>query len=267
MTNAKISTKLRADMSAVLIRRFPHREEACRALAAEFKELIEAKNSAGETTVLGLATGSTPIAFYRELIRLHREENLSFEGVITFNLDEYGGLNREHKESYWHFMQEQLFQHINIDPANIHLPSGIVAEEEIEAHCAEYEQAITAAGGIDYQILGIGRTGHIGFNEPPSSRDSRTRRIDLDEITRLDAAPAFDGIENVPHWAITMGVGTILEARRIALMAWGEPKAAIVQKALEEPVSDRVTASFLQEHPMAQFLLDEAAASKLTQTK
>lgn len=251
-------------MSAVLTRRFADRQTAVRALAAEFQELIEARNQAGQSTVLGLATGSTPIPFYQELVRLHRQQGLSFARVITFNLDEYGGLPPDHPESYWHFMQQHLFQHIDIDPQNIHLPSGTVAEAEIDQHCAAYEDAIRAAGGIDYQILGIGRTGHIGFNEPPSRGDSRTRRVELDEITRGDAAPAFGGLEAVPSWAITMGVGTILDARRIALMAFGEAKADIVRRAIEEPVNDRVTASFLQTHPMAQFLLDPEAASALT---
>ncbi|MGB0775012.1 MAG: 6-phosphogluconolactonase, partial [Akkermansiaceae bacterium] len=194
---------------------------------------------------------------------LHKEDGLSFQNVITFNLDEYAGLPREHKESYWFFMHDNLFDHIDVKPENIHLPSGTVSDEEIPAHCAEYEQAIVDAGGIDLQILGIGRTGHIGFNEPGSPKDSLTRAIHLDEITREDAGPAFGGIENVPTSAITMGCGTILSARRLVLMAWGAGKAPIVKEATQGEVSDQVSASFLQEHENAAFYLDEAAASEL----
>jgi len=242
---------------------FSCQDEAVRELASEVAELIRSRASQGLTTVLGLATGNTPLPFYGELIRLHREEGLSFETVITFNLDEYLGLDRDHPESYWTFMHRNLFDHIDVSPENIHLPSGTVAEKDIEAHCAAYEEAIRDAGGIDFQLLGIGRTGHIGFNEPGSSKFSRTRRIHLDPITRQDAAPSFGGLENVPTHAITMGCGTILEARRIVLLAWGEKKASIVKEALEGPVNDQVSASFLQEHDNASFYLDRGAASEL----
>lgn len=250
-------------MNKVPVEVFESPEAAVAQLATDTADLIRANDVAGKPTVLGLATGSTPIRFYNELIRLHREDGLSFANVITFNLDEYAGLPREHKESYWHFMHENLFDHIDINPENIHLPSGTVAEADIPAHCAEYEQAIVDAGGIDQQILGIGRTGHIGFNEPGSPKDSLTRAIHLDSITREDAAPAFGGIDNVPTAAITMGCGTILSARRLVLMAWGENKASIVKEAVQGPVSDQVSASFLQEHNNAVFYLDEAAGSKL----
>lgn len=225
--------------------------------------LIRTRAAEGLQTVLGLATGNTPLPFYKELIRLHREEGLSFATVVTFNLDEYLGLEREHPESYWTFMHRNLFDHIDIDDANVNLPSGTVAEAEIPAHCAAYEEKIRAAGGLDFQLLGIGRTGHIGFNEPGSPKTSRTRRIELDPITRQDAAPAFGGLENVPTHAITMGCGTILEARRIVLLAWGEKKADIVREAVCGPISDQVSASFLQEHPNAAFYLDRGAASAL----
>lgn len=250
-------------MNKVPVEIFPSPEDAVAKLAAETAELIRNNDAAGKQTVLGLATGSTPIRYYQELIRLHREEELSFQNVVTFNLDEYAGLPREHPESYWYFMHHNLFDHININPENIHLPSGTVDEADIPAHCTDYEQAIVDAGGIDLQILGIGRTGHIGFNEPGSPKDSLTRAIHLDNITREDAAPAFDGIKNVPTSAITMGCGTILAARRLVLMAWGEGKAPIVKEAAQGEVSDQVSASFLQEHANAAFYLDEAAASQL----
>jgi glucosamine-6-phosphate deaminase len=237
---------------------------ACSRLAGEIAELIRQRNAAGLPAVLGLATGGTPVPLYQELVRLHREEGLSFRNVTTFNLDEYLGLPREHPESYWHFMHHHLFGHIDIPADRIHLPSGMVGENEIDAHCEAYERAIREAGGIDLQILGIGRTGHIGFNEPGSPQDSRTRRIHLDEVTRSDAAPAFGGLDAVPTHAITMGCGTILEARRIVLMAWGAKKADIVREAVEGPVNDRVSASYLQNHPAAAFYLDAEAASHLS---
>lgn len=243
------------------VRIFADPDAACRSLAAELARLIRSANDSGRDAVLGLATGNTPIPFYRELVRLHREEGLSFAGVVTFNLDEYLGLGRDHPESYWSFMHRQIFDHIDIPPEKIHIPSG--EPDDIEAHCDAYEQTIRDAGGIDFQLLGIGRTGHIGFNEPGSPRDSRTRRIELDPITRRDAAPAFGGLENVPTHAITMGCGTILAARRLRLLAFGAAKAAIVREAIEGPVTTAVSASFLQEHPDALFLLDRAAAAGL----
>jgi glucosamine-6-phosphate deaminase len=238
---------------------FDDADAACREVAAEISRLIRSRNS----TVLGLATGSTPLPLYQELIRLHREEGLSFKSVTSFNLDEYLGLGRDHPESYWSFMHRNLFDHIDILAENIHLPSGDITQDGIDAHCAAYEAAIQKAGGIDYQILGIGRSGHIGFNEPGTPIDARTQRIHLDEITRQDAAPAFGGIENVPSEAITMGCGTILSARRIALLAWGEKKATIVREAIEGEITERVSASFLQTHPNATFFLDREAASEL----
>ncbi len=235
------------------------REAAIRIVAQEIASLVRNKPEA----VLGLATGSTPIPLYQELVRLHREEGLSFRHVTTFNLDEYQGLDRSHPESYWNFMHRHFFDHIDIPAANIHLPGSRVAEADMLSHCMAYEEAIRAAGGIDYQILGIGRTGHIGFNEPGSPADSVTRCIHLDAITREDAAPSFGGLDQVPTSAITMGCGTILSARTITLMAFGEGKAEIVRKALREPITDQVSASFLQNHPAASFQLDLGAASAL----
>ncbi len=245
----------------------PAAPEAAAALAAEVRDLILERRAAGRAAVLGLATGSTPVPFYRELIRLHREEGLSFHDVITFNLDEYYGLTRDHRESYFRFMQEQLFAHIDLKPENIHLPDGTVPLDGVFQHCAAYEQAIEDAGGIDLQILGIGRTGHIGFNEPGSSRESLTRLIPLDRVTRQDAAADFLGEENVPRFAITMGVGTILRARKLVLMAWGGNKADIVARAVEGPETEAVSASFLQSHPDARFILNAGAASSLTRLR
>jgi glucosamine-6-phosphate deaminase len=240
---------------------FADRTEACRTLAAEVAELVASVNAAGRPAVLGLATGNTPKPFYAELIRLHREGKLSFANVITFNLDEYLGLPAGHPESYRAFMKRELFDHVDIPAENVHIPDGSVTD--IPAHCAAYEKAIRDAGGIDFQLLGIGRTGHIGFNEPGSPRDSRTRKVELDPITREDAAPAFGGIEHVPTHAISMGCGIILDARKVALLAWGSAKASIVKEALTGPITDRVSASFLQEHPDATFYLDAEAGAEL----
>jgi glucosamine-6-phosphate deaminase len=227
-------------------------------------ELIRSRAAEGRPCVLGLATGHTPVNVYRELIRMHREEGLDFSGVVTFNLDEYWPIDPQALQSYYLWMQENFFTFINIRPENVHIPSGAVAEDDLDEHCRQYEEAIAHAGGIDFQILGIGRSGHIGFNEPGSGRQSRTRRIHLDKITRMDAASDFFGEENVPEMAITMGVGTILAAREVALMAFGEHKAPIIRRAVEEPVSLEVAASFLQDHANARFYLDEAAAASLT---
>ena len=251
-------------MSLCNFRVFDSPDAAARVLASEVGELIRSRAAEGRQVVLGLATGNTPLPFYRELARSHREEGLSFSNVTTFNLDEYLGLPRDHAESYWTFMHRNLFDHIDVPAANVNLPSGTVPEADIPAHCAEYEARIREAGGLDFQLLGIGRTGHIGFNEPGSPKDSRTRRIHLDEITRQDAAPAFGGIGNVPTHAVTMGCGTILEARRIVLLAWGSKKSSIVREALRGPVNDQVSASFLQEHPNAVFYLDHEAAAELS---
>ena len=239
-------------------------EAASAALAAEVGAMIRERTAAGKRFVIGLATGSTPVPFYRELIRLHREEGLSFSHVTTFNLDEYYGLPRGHPESYYRFMRDQLFDHIDIPEDRIHIPDGTVPMEAVYDHCLDYEQRIEKAGGLDLQILGIGRTGHIGFNEPGSASDSITRMITLDRVTRQDAAADFMGVANVPRSAITMGVGTILEARRLVLMAWGSNKAGIVREAVEGKMTDQVSASFLQKHGNATFLIDRAAASSLT---
>ncbi|MFO0963355.1 MAG: glucosamine-6-phosphate deaminase [Phycisphaerales bacterium] len=238
--------------------------EASRAVAAEIAALLRERAAQGRTAVLGLATGSTPQGVYEELVRLHREEGLSFRNAVTFNLDEYWPMRPQELQSYRRFMQEYLFDHVDIDPRNVHVPDGTVPQEEVARFCEAYEQAIRDAGGIDLQILGIGRTGHIGFNEPGSPRESRTRLITLDRVTRMDAASDFFGERHVPRRAITMGVGTILDARRVLLLAFGEHKAEIVRRAVEGEVSPSVSASFLQRHPDARFLLDPASAAALT---
>jgi len=237
------------------------------AVAREIAQLIRQRALEGRTCVLGLATGSTPMTVYNHLVRMHREEGLSFRNVVTFNLDEYYPMDPAALQSYRRFMQEHVFDHVDIRPENIHIPDGTIPIEKVPDFCAAYERAIVEAGGIDLQLLGIGRTGHIGFNEPGSSRNSRTRLITLDRITRLDAASDFFGEENVPRRAITMGVGTILEARRIILIAFGEHKAQIIAQAIEGPVTPSIAASFLQEHPSALMMLDEAAAAELTRCR
>lgn len=246
---------------------FSHSREASRAVAAEIAALIRSRARDGRGCVLGLATGSTPVSVYAELVRLHREEGLSFKNVTTFNLDEYFSLPPTHAQSYRRFMQHHLFDHIDIDPARTNVPSGLVAKQDVDAHCAAYEAAIQAAGGIDIQILGIGRTGHIGFNEPGSPRHSPTRMVALDPLTRRDAAGDFGGDSATPRYAITMGVKTILAARRLILMAWGQHKADIVRAAIEGEVTSHISASFLQEHPNATFVLDAAAAGSLTRNR
>lgn len=239
----------------------PDKQSAAKALAREIADLIEIRSKSGKPTVLGLATGSTPLPLYAELIRLHREEGLSFRSVITFNLDEYEGLGPDHAQSYRFFMEANLFGHLDIPKSAIHIPDGCAADAARE--CADYEAAIRAAGGIDLQVLGIGRTGHIGFNEPPSAVDSRTRWVHLDEVTRKDNSVFFGDLAQVPHGALTMGVATILEARRVALLAFGEAKAAIVSRAVKETPSAVCPATWLQQHPDCTFHLDAAAAKSL----
>jgi glucosamine-6-phosphate deaminase len=237
--------------------------EASRAVAREIADLVTERARAGKQTVLGLATGSTPVGVYDELIRLHREEGVSFKTVVTFNLDEYWPMQPDALQSYHRFMREHLFDHLDIPAANIHIPDGTLARDQVAAACGRYEEKIREAGGIDLQLLGIGRTGHIGFNEPGSALDSRTRLITLDSVTRSDAASDFFGEWNVPRQAITMGVGSILDARKIVLLAFGEHKAPIVRKAVEEPPCSHVSASALQQHADARFVLDRAAAARL----
>lgn len=240
---------------------------ASKEIARSIAKLIRDKQQAGQPAVLGLATGSSPTGVYDELVRMHKEEGLSFGHVITFNLDEYYPIEADRLQSYVRYMREYLFDHIDIDAANTHIPDGTVPIEQISEYCLSYEEKIKACGGIDLQLLGIGGTGHIGFNEPGSRELSRTRLITLDKVTRVAAASDFFGEEFVPRRAITMGVKTILEAKQIILMAWGEGKAKVVQKAVEGPVTDQVPATFLQNHPHAQIIIDKAAAAELTRVK
>ncbi|MDB5326742.1 MAG: Glucosamine-6-phosphate deaminase [Phycisphaerales bacterium] len=240
---------------------------ASRAVAAEIAALIRAKAATGSKCVLGLATGSTPVGVYNELIRLHREEGLSFANVVTFNLDEYFPMQPGDLQSYHRFMHEHLFDHVDVPSAAIHIPNGTLPIEQVDAFCRDYERKIAAVGGLDLQLLGIGRTGHVGFNEPGSGADSRTRLITLDKVTRLDAASDFFGEQYVPRRAITMGVGTILSAKKLIMMAFGEGKAPIVAKAVEGPVTAAVAASFLQQHANANVHLDAAAAAGLTRSR
>ncbi len=238
--------------------------DIARVVAERIASVIRERQREGRGAVLGLATGSTPIGVYRELIRMHRDEGLSFADVVTFNLDEYYPMEVESIHAYHRFMWENLFSHVNVDPANVHIPDGTSAREDVTAACEAYEAAIVAAGGIDFQILGIGKTGHIGFNEPGSGRASRTRLVHLDNVTRRDASADFFGEENVPREAITMGVATILDAREIAILATGEHKAAVVRRAVEGDVDMAVAATFLQNHPATTFFVDAAAAADLT---
>jgi glucosamine-6-phosphate deaminase len=242
-------------------------EEIARTIAKRIAEIIGERRAAGGHAVLGLATGSTPIGIYRELIKMHREEGLDFSDVVTFNLDEYYPMEPQSIHSYVRYMRENLFNHINVKPQNVHIPRGDVPRDDVDDECDAYEAAIKAAGGIDLQILGIGKTGHIGFNEPGSGVDSRTRRISLDTVTRRDAAGDFFGEDNVPTEAITMGVATIMEAREIALVATGEHKAAIIKRAVEGEPDPDVAATYLQQHPNAVFYVDPAAAADLTRVR
>jgi len=243
---------------------FPGSDEASVFVASAIAKLMREKSALGQACVLGLATGSTPLKVYAELIRLHREEGLSFQHVITFNLDEYYPIHPASLQSYRRFMREYLFDHIDILAENIHIPDGSLEREAVYPFCLRYEEQIREAGGLDMQILGIGRTGHIGFNEPGSARTSPTRLITLDHLTRADAASDFYGEENVPERAITMGVGTILQSKGILLLAFGEGKSAVLARAIEGPVSEHIPASFLQDHPNARIVMDQSAAAELT---
>ena len=260
---------VQADIDDTVRERIPtiiidEHEAMARVVAGRIASLMRERAIAGRSIVLGLATGSTPIGVYRELIRLHRDEGLSFRHVISFNLDEYYPMAPDSVHSYNRFMWENLFSHIDIDPANVHIPDGALDRSAIDDACARYEAAILAAGGVDFQLLGIGKTGHIGFNEPGSGEQSRTRMVHLDSVTRRDAAADFFGEENVPREAITMGIATILQAREIAILATGEHKSGIVRRSLEGEIDRAVAATFLQRHPNTTFYVDDAAAADLT---
>lgn len=244
----------------IATRLHPDKHIAAQSIAREIATLIQLRSKSGKSTVLGLATGSTPLPLYAELIRLHRDEGLSFRTVVTFNLDEYVGLGPAHPQSYRHFMEEHLFRHLDVPVSQIHIPDGLT--NEATRHCATYEAAIRHAGGIDLQILGLGRTGHIGFNEPPSAADTRTRQVHLDEMTRQDNSVFFGDLSLVPRAALTMGVATIMEARRIELLAFGEGKSAIVHRAMQETPSATCPATWLQRHPHCTFHLDSGSSKQ-----
>ncbi|WP_296635735.1 glucosamine-6-phosphate deaminase [Polaribacter sp.] len=237
---------------------------ASKSIAKEIADLIRVKQAQKQTCVLGLATGSSPKGLYAELVRLHKEEGLSFRNVVSFNLDEYYPMEPDSVNSYVRFMKEQLFNHIDIIPENCFIPEGRLTKEEIRIYCEQYEAKIEAFGGIDLQILGIGGNGHIGFNESGSLQNSKTRLVALDHITRVAASADFSGLENTPRTAITLGVKKIMEAKRVIIMAWGERKANIIKASVEDEVTSQVPASYLQEHRNATFILDKAAASQLT---
>lgn len=253
---AKVPTKM-----------FRASKDAAKYVAMQIASIIREKTAAGKNTVLGLATGSTPIGVYRELVRMHQEEGLDFSRVITFNLDEYWPMLPESAHSYHSFMWGHLFSHVNINKDNVHIPSGQWKLDEVERRCDEYERQIVAAGGLDLQLLGIGRDGHIGFNEPGSDRNCKTRLVALDPMTRRDAAGEFGGEDKVPTRAITMGVGTIMNAKRVILVALGEHKAWVLRKAVEGEPSNEVPASFLQRHLNAEFIIDEGSSTWLTDVR
>jgi glucosamine-6-phosphate deaminase len=236
-------------------------------VANEIAQLIKDKQKENLNCILGLATGSSPVKVYEELIRLHKEEGLSFRNVITFNLDEYYPMEKNNIQSYDYFMHEHLFNHVNIVLENINIPDGTGDLDNLYQSCIDYEMKIKSYGGLDFQLLGIGRTGHIGFNESGSHINSGTRVITLEHITRVDAATSFIGIENVPRKAITMGIGTIKNAKRIVLMAWGANKSKIIQETIEGEISSIVPATYLQQHNNTSFILDEEASSELTRVK
>jgi len=246
---------------------FNNSEMASKAVAREISDLIRLKQKEKKDCILGLATGSSPIKVYEELIMLHKNEGLSFKNVITFNLDEYYPIEIDDKQSYYHFMEENLFKHIDIKLENVFIPSGNISQNKVNEYCNKYEDLINKSGGVDFQLLGIGRTGHIGFNEPGSHLNSQTRIITLDHITRLDASISFQNLEQVPRNAITMGIDTILKAKRIVLLAWGRNKAEVIKKAVESKISSQIPATYLQLHHNTTFVLDKTASSELVRIR
>ena len=267
MSKAHTSQNLSDSFEKIPVRITEDSKQGSKWVAQEIANLIRAKQKKKEKCVLGLATGSTPKTLYAELVRLHREEGLSFKNVITFNLDEYYPIDNQALQSYNRFMRFNLFDHIDINPKNINIPNGEIPKEQIKEHCRHYEKMIDEAGGIDLQILGIGNNGHIGFNEPGSGIYSKTRLITLDNSTRIANAYEFANISEVPRLAITMGISTIFKAKRVLLMAWGSAKAPVIKKAVEEDDTEHVPASLLQNHEDVTFIVDKAAASELTRFK
>ncbi|MGI8637259.1 MAG: glucosamine-6-phosphate deaminase, partial [Segetibacter sp.] len=266
MQNPRLNVDLTDSFEKIPVKIFPTPKDGSAFVAQEITRKIRETQANGQPIVLGLATGSTPVSLYKELVRMHKTEGLSFKNVTTFNLDEYYPIEKEAYQSYYSFMHRQLFDHIDIDPANIFIPNGELPKEQIKKHCQEYEQLIEAKGGVDIQILGIGNNGHIGFNEPGSSIFSKTRLITLDNSTRIANKRDFQNISHVPRLAITMGLNTIMKAKKIFLMAWGT-KDAIVAQSVEGDMTEHVPASFLQQHNDCTFVIDEPAAAELTRFK
>ncbi len=254
-------------LEQIPVKIFPTPKEGSSYVANIIARLIKEKEAAGEKCVIGLATGSTPKSLYAELVRMHKQEGLSFKNVITFNLDQYYPMHRDALQSYHYFMRKYLFEQTDIDPNNYHVPDGMIAKELVKEHCLEYEQKIADAGGIDLQILGIGNNGHIGFNEPGSGFYSKTRLVTLDNSTRLANSYEFGNMSQVPRMAITMGISTILKSKKVLLMAWGPNKAPVIQKAVELDDTEDIPASLLQNHDDCTFILDKPAASELTRFK
>jgi len=240
--------------------------EGSNAVAAQIAALIKEKQAKKLPCVLGMATGTTPILLYKELVRLHKEAGLSFKNVVTINLDEYYPIEKSAYQSYWSFMHRHLFDLVDIDPKNIHLPNGEWTKENLKESCIAYEQTIEKIGGIDLQILGIGKNGHIGFNEPGSSFHSKTRVIHLDQQTRIANTYEFHDLNKVPKLAITVGISSIMKAKKIVLLAWGD-KASIVAKSIEGDVTEQIPATVLQNHDDCTFVIDELASSDLTRNK
>jgi glucosamine-6-phosphate deaminase len=267
MSKKTAQADLTDSFEKIPVRVYPDLKEGSKFVAQQIADLIREKQKKKQKCVLGLATGSTPKTLYAELVRMHREEKLSFKNVVTFNLDEYYPIDNDALQSYNRFMRSHLFDHVDINPKNIHIPNGEIPKEEIKKHCQQYEKMIEDAGGIDLQILGIGNNGHIGFNEPGSGIYSKTRLITLDNSTRLANAYEFPNMSQVPRLAITMGIASILKSKKIILMAWGSGKANVIQKAVENEDNEHVPASLLQNHDDVTFVVDEAAAADLTRNK
>lgn len=267
MTKKAAPIDLTDSFEKIPVKIYPDLKLGSAYVAQQIASLIREKQKKKQKCVLGLATGSTPKTLYRELVRMHKEEKLSFKNVITFNLDEYYPIDNDALQSYNRFMRANLFDHVDIHPNNTHIPDGTIKKEDIKAYCQQYEKKIRDAGGIDLQILGIGNNGHIGFNEPGSGIYSKMRLITLDNSTRLANSYEFANISQVPRLAITMGISTILKSKKIILMAWGPGKAQVIKKAVEDDDTERVPASLLQNHDDVTFVVDDSAAAELTRNK
>ena len=254
-------------LEKIAVKIFPSSSSGSLYVAEQIASLIREKESLGKKCIIGLATGSSPKTLYAELVRMHKFEGLSFKNVITFNLDQYYPMEADALQSYHYFMRKNLFEQTDIDPNNYFLPDGMVPKEKVKEHCAEYESKIAAAGGLDLQILGIGTNGHIGFNEPGSGMYTKTRLITLDNSTRIANAYEFGNMSQVPRMAITMGISTILKSKKIILMAWGQSKAPVIQKAVEEDDTEEIPASLLQNHDDCTFVIDESCAGELARFK